>query len=96
MPSVTEGPAEIVRLGTSSSVRLSAADVTATPSELPDTVTVSGFSSSLSSTGVSVNVAVPLACPAAIEMWKPPTGKKSTAESAPLPDTLALTFRAAA
>ena len=60
-------------------------------SDAPEMVSDSSDSSSRSSSGVSMNVPLPLAEPAAITIAKSATGLKSTAVGSPLPDTETVT-----
>ena len=79
----------------SSSVNVIVAGFTVRLPEAPLTVMVSSVSSVVSSVGVSVNVPVLLAAPAAISMSKSVTAAKSTAVVVPLPATLTVTVVAA-
>ena len=72
-------------LSSSASATVSAVTVR---SELPSTLIVSSDSSTLSSSGVSVKLPVPLVSPSAMVMVKSRTSAKSTASAFPLPDTV--------
>ena len=74
----------------SSSVMVTLVSLTVSPAVVPLTLTVSLFSSTLSSTGVNVKVPVPLICLAVIVMLKSSTAPKSVL-AAVLADTLTVT-----
>ena len=71
--STLDGEMDTEKFGVSSSVSFGVAPWTVRSVEVPATVKVSSPSTRVSAVGVSVNVPVPLVCPAVIVMSKPVT-----------------------